>query len=209
MNSIAGLILAGGRSRRMGGAAKALAELGGETLMARLARLLTLQVVRLAVVLPPHLDAPLPPSAALLRDASPTFEGPLAGLLAGLDWAAALPSAVTHLATAPVDLPFLPADVVARLAAAPGDPDTIVIAEGPSGRAPLVALWPLAARPRLAAFLAGPDRRVQAFLGRERVETVTFAEILVGERSVDPFFNVNSPGDLRRAEEWQTGCRPW
>lgn len=190
------------------GAPKAFVELDGETLVERLARLLVPKVDRLAVSLSPGLDAPLPPSIAVLRDASPTFEGPLAGVLAGLDWAATLEPAVTHLMTVPVDLPFLPDDTVARLFAEVTDSETVVIAEGPSGRAPLVALWPLSLRSRLAEYLAGPDRKVQAFLAGGKVATASFAGLDSGDFAIDPFFNINAPDDLQAAANWLSRRRP-
>lgn len=190
------------------GAPKAFLELGGETLVERLARLLMPKVERLAVSLSPGLDAPLPPSIAVLRDASPTFEGPLAGVLAGLQWAADLDPAVTHLMTAPVDVPFLPDDTVARLAADAADSETVVIAEGPSGRAPLVALWPLSVRDRLTDYLSGPGRKVQAFLAEGKVATARFAAVDGGDGAIDPFFNINAPDDLKTAENWLFQHRP-
>lgn len=190
------------------GAPKAFLELGGETLVERLARLLMPKVERLAVSLSPGLDAPLPPSIAVLRDASPTFEGPLAGVLAGLQWAADLDPAVTHLMTVPVDLPFLPDDTVAHLVADAADSETVVIAEGPSGRAPLVALWPLSVRDRLADYLSGPGRKVQAFLAEGKVATARFAAESDGDSAIDPFFNINTPDDLKTAENWLFRHRP-
>jgi molybdopterin-guanine dinucleotide biosynthesis protein A len=207
MKRIAGLILAGGRSSRMG-APKAFVELGGETLVERIARLLMPKVERLAVSLSPGLDAPLPPSIAVLRDASPTFEGPLAGVLAGLQWAATLEPAVSHLMTVPVDLPFLPDDTVARLLAEVTDSETVVIAEGPSGRAPLIALWPLSVRVRLADYLSGPGRKVQAFLAEGKLATARFAAVDDGDDAIDPFFNINAPEDLKTAENWLFQHRP-
>lgn len=207
MNTIAGLILAGGRSSRMG-APKYLVELKGQRLLDRMVRCLSPQVGSLAVSLPPDAVAELPGTLTALRDASPTFEGPLAGVLAGLDWTATLEPAITHLMTAPVDLPFLPDDTVARLAAAAADSETVVIAEGPSGRAPLVALWPLSVRDRLADYLAGPGRKVQAFLAEVKMATARFAAVNDGDSAIDPFFNINAPGDLKTAENWLSRRRP-
>lgn len=210
MTKYAGLILAGGRSSRMGGGLpKALIELAGMTLLARTIAALTPEVDDLAVNLPPGVDVPdlaLP----VVRDEVPTFEGPLAGVLAGFVRASALPVRPTHLLTAPVDLPFLPAGLAASLATAAGDPDAIVLAEGPSGRAPLSALWPLSVAPRLSAFLAGgSERRVGAFLSRERTVSVAFAPVIIGGRAVDPFFNINTPDDLTEAAELIAQGDPW
>ena len=128
MTMFAGLILAGGRSSRMGGGTpKALIELGGATLLARVAAALSPQVVELAVNPPPGVDffgLDLP----VVRDGTPTFEGPLAGVLAGLVHASALSPGPTHLLTTPVDLPFLPRDLADRLAAGLIDADTIAFA---------------------------------------------------------------------------------
>jgi molybdopterin-guanine dinucleotide biosynthesis protein A len=202
MTMFTGLILAGGRSSRMGGGTpKALIELAGATLLARVAAVLLPQVTDLAVNPPPGvefsgLDLPV------VRDDTPTFEGPLAGVLAGLVHASALSSRPTHLLTAPVDLPFLPRDLADRLAAGLDHQDTIAFAEGPAGRAPLCALWPLSVASRLKAFLAGgPERRVGAFLAGERTRGIPFAPVPVDGRAVDPFFNINTPEDLAFAEK--------
>lgn len=194
MTRIAGLILAGGRSSRMG-APKAFIDVGGESLVERIARILSPQVDRLAVSLPPGLDAPLPPSVAVLRDPLPTFEGPLAGVLAGLAWAARLDPSPTHLATVPVDLPLLPADCVARLAAR-AEGRSLVVAEGPGGPAPLVALWRLDVAPRLAAFIDAGERRVRDFVASEMPAVVAFGSIDIAGHPVDPFVNLNTPADV-------------
>ena len=189
------------------GAPKALAVLDGVTLLDRTAAVLAPQVARLAVSLPPEIEVPglaLP----VLRDAAPTFEGPLAGVLAGLRWAAALPVRPTHLLTAPVDLPFLPAGLAARLAEAIDDADAVIVAEGPNGRAPLCALWPLTAEPRLAGFLAAGQRRVLTFLAAAPLRCVAFPPAIVGGRAVDPFLNVNAPADLMAAAEAVAADRP-
>lgn len=209
MYNFAGLILAGGRSSRMGGMPKALIELAGTTLLERAVAVVAPEVGDLAVNLPPSLDLPglaLP----VVRDDSATFEGPLAGVLAGLGRASTLSPRPTHLLTVPVDLPFLPAGLAERLSAGIDGPDTIVFAEGPAGRAPLCALWPLSVTPRLSAFLAdGAERRVGAFLAGERTRSVVFGSVVIADRAVDPFFNINAPDDLADAAELIAAGRPW
>lgn len=206
MTTFAGLILAGGRSSRMG-TPKALAVLDGATLLDRTAAVLAPQVGHLAVSLPPDIEVP-GLALSVLRDEAPTFEGPLAGVLAGLRWAAALPVRPTHLLTAPVDLPFLPADLAARLAEAIDDTGAVIVAEGPNGRAPLCALWPLTAEPRLAGFLATGQRRVLTFLAGAPLRTVAFPHAIVGGRAIEPFLNVNAPDDLAAAAEALAADRP-
>lgn len=209
MTKFSGLILAGGRSSRMGGAPKALIELAGATLLERAVAAVAPQVGELAVNLPPDLDLPgmdLP----VVRDETSTYEGPLAGVLAGLIQASTLARRPTHLLTAPVDLPFLPLDLAMRLSACLDGSDGIVLAEGPSGRAPLCALWPLSVAPRLSAFLAGgTDRRVGAFLSGERTRSILFPSVAIGGTAVDPFFNINTPADLAEASGLIVIDRPW
>ncbi len=209
MTKLSGLILAGGRSSRMGGAPKALIELAGATLLERAVATVAPQVGDLAVNLPPDLELPgmtLP----VVRDEATTYEGPLAGVLAGLVHASASPFQPTHLLTAPVDLPFLPVDLAMRLSAGLDGSDGIVLAVGPNGRAPLCALWPLSVAPRLSAFLAGgTDRRVGAFLSGERTSSVLFSPVAIGGTAVDPFFNVNTPADLAEANGLMGIDRPW
>ncbi|MCM5555429.1 NTP transferase domain-containing protein [Pleomorphomonas sp. NRK KF1] len=209
MNRFAGLILAGGRSSRMGGEMpKALIELAGTTLLARAVAALAPQVGDLAINLPPGLGLPdlaLP----VVHDESTTFDGPLAGVLAGLVRAMTLPSSPTHLLTVPVDLPFLPTGLADALAAGADGSDTILFAEGPSGKARLCALWPLSVAPRLRAFLdGGTERRVGAFLAAEGARGVPFAPIRIGAGTVDPFFNINTPDDLSFAAELIGSGRP-
>jgi len=209
MTKFAGLILAGGRSSRMGGTPKALVELAGATLLERAVDAITPQVGDLAVSLPPDFDVP-GLAFPVVRDETPTFEGPLAGVVAGVVRASALSPRPTHLLTVPVDLPFLPGELAGRLATGIDGPETIVFAEGPGGRAPLCALWPLSVAPRLSAFLAGgTERRVGAFLANERTRSVVFAPVAIGGRAVDPFFNINRPADLAEAAELIGAGRPW
>jgi molybdopterin-guanine dinucleotide biosynthesis protein A len=201
---ILGLVLAGGASRRMG-ADKRTLELAGRPLLARVAARLAPQVLSLSVALDretadrldagdaPDLAAAIPPGATVLRDAENTREGPLAGLLAGLRWAA--DQGAPRLLTVPVDTPLLPADTAARLAAA-AEGDAIAVAESGGRIHHTVALVPTGLVQDLAAFLVGDDRRVRAFLARHAVRTVAFPPVRLDGWAVDPFTNLNAPGDV-------------
>lgn len=195
-----GVILAGGTALRMGGGDKALLALGGRTLLARVIARLRPQVGALAVNAngdPARFaDAGLPviPDAA----AEPTSQGPLAGVLAGLDWAAKIGAAT--IVTAAADTPFLPADLVLRLqavAAETGAP--IVLAATPEGadlRAhPTFGLWPVALREDLRLALRLGERRMNAWAGGHGAARAAFPAA-----GVDPFFNINTPQDLAAAE---------
>lgn len=207
-SDILGLILAGGASRRMGRDKRTL-PLAGRPLLARVAARLAPQVAALAVVLDresadrlaagaaPDLAAAIPAGATVLHDAEETREGPLAGFLAGLAWAASRGAA--RLLTVPVDTPFLPADTAARLAAAVED-DAIAVAASDGRVHHTVALLPAGLSADLAAFLAGGDRRVRGFLARHAVRTVDFPAARLGDREYDPFANLNAPQDVAAIE---------
>lgn len=209
---LAGLILAGGRSSRMGGGDKALALLAGQTLVARAAARLAPQVGRLALsangdpgryALPGLAPSDLaPPDLAIVADADDSRDGPLAGILAGLRWARALDAPPRALVSVAVDTPFFPHDLAARLADAAGRPGTIAVAASQGVWHPTAALWPLDLADDLAAGLAGGERRVGAFIRRHPHVAVDFP--CPGGR--DPFFNVNTPSDLAEAEDIARGA---
>lgn len=198
---IAGIILAGGLSSRMGGGDKALAPLAGCTLLGHVVGRLEPQVDMLALNAngdPARFDAfGLP----VVADTVPGFAGPLAGLLAGLEWAAS--TGCVRLVTAAADTPFFPRDLVERLHGAVATrPDAIAVARCGGMRHPTFALWPLAATQPLRRALVGQgQRRVVAFIdGRDHID-VDFPPLpLAGGGTADPFFNVNTPRDLAEAE---------
>lgn len=194
-----GLVLAGGRGRRLGGADKAFLTLCGRPLLAHVADRLRPQVAGLAASFNGDPARLAPFGLAALPDATPPGEGPLAGILAGLDHAAALGAA--EMVSVPVDAPFLPADLVAGLRAAARAAGTgAAHAESRDGAgAPrphwAAALWPVAARePVRAAFGAG-ERRLSAVL---RALGAARAAFPAGPH--DPFFNINTPADRLAAE---------
>lgn len=190
---IAGVILAGGRSSRMGGRDKALIELGGQSLLDRLRARLSPQVGALAI----NTNAALGEAAHghdVLPDRFAGLPGPLAGIHAGLAWADSIPG-VTHVATASVDTPFLPADFVARLASARADGSPVALARSEGQLHPTCALWPVALRARLETFLEeGTSRKVMTF-----AETAGYVAVDFPAVSFDPFFNINTPEDLAKA----------
>ena len=187
---IFGLILAGGRARRMAGANKALVALGGRPLLAHVVAALSGQCAALALSAndDPALYAAF--GLPVLPDATRDFHGPLAGIAAGL--AAAAP--FSSMLSVSVDTPFLPRDLSLRLHEARGAADVAVAAAG--GRAHWTsALWRSALAPDLAAALAAGARRAEEVVRRFSFVVV---DVPVGAR--DPFFNVNSAADLREAE---------
>ena len=193
---VPGIVLAGGASRRLG-QDKALVRLGGRRLVDRVAARLAPQVSALAISRHDGLLDEPRPGATLLADAPGPRDGPLAGLLAGLDWAAAHHRAATHAVTVAVDSPFLPVDLVERLAAARVAAGTeACVAESGGRRHPVACLWPVAARHALREELERDgSRRVGLFLDRFRPAVVRWPA-----EPVDPFLNVNTAEDLAAAE---------
>ena len=192
---VLGLILAGGLGRRMGGVDKTLLPLGGRPILARIAERLRPQCGA-GLALSANGDSTRFKEAfdgPVLPDPVPDLPGPLAGILAGLDHGASLGD-VTHVLSVPGDAPFLPEDLVARLAASLGPAPVAVAASG--GREHYTAaLWSIALRDDLRAWLAVGERRVGAFIARHGPRAVEWPT-----EPVDPFLNLNAPEDFVRAE---------
>ena len=194
---ILGLVLAGGLARRMGGGDKTRIRIGGKTILERVLARLKPQCA--AVILNANGDPARFADTGLpvVPDTVPDFAGPLAGILAGLDWAAAHVPAIADVASVPGDCPFLPGDLVARLSAA-RDAAGVPLACARSGdwRHPVVGLWPVALRQDLRKALVEEDMH--------KIETWTARHgIAVGDwpaSPIDPFFNVNTPADAAEAE---------
>jgi molybdopterin-guanine dinucleotide biosynthesis protein A len=193
-----GLVLAGGQARRMGGGDKASLNVGGQTILARV-------LARLKPFCDPIiLNANGDPARfaryrlAVVADGIPDFAGPLAGILAGLDWAAQNAPKIEWLASAPGDCPFLPRDLVPRLHAARiAEKKTLACARSGEWRHPVVGLWPLALRDDLRRALTVDGlHKIEAWTGRHGVAIAAWPN-----RPVDPFFNVNTPEDLAKAED--------
>jgi molybdopterin-guanine dinucleotide biosynthesis protein A len=141
----------------------------------------------------------------VLADAAPDFPGPLAGVLAGLDWAAE--RGAEAIVTAAADTPFFPVDLVDRLMLAARDEGAALAlaatpdADGRPERHPTFGLWPVALREDLRAALAGGLRKIVAWTDAHGCATALF-----DARPFDPFFNVNTPEDLAEAERLARGA---
>ncbi len=207
--TIAGIILAGGLSRRMGGGDKPLRTLAGRSLLDHVVARLKPQVDALAVNAngdPARLSAFGLPVAA---DTVEGFAGPLAGILAGLEWSAANTSA-HRVATVAADTPFFPRDLVRRLVeATDGRPETVAVASSGGRAHPTFALWPLDLADGLRSALTREgERRVTAFVARHAHVEVDFAFPQVAGLDYDPFFNINTPQDLAEAERLAQAVKP-
>jgi len=203
-----GVILAGGLATRMGGGDKGRLQVGGESLLARVVDRIAPQVAGLALNAngdPQRFDdLGLP----VIADTIDGFAGPLAGVLAGLDWAAE--QGASSIVTVAADTPFFPQDLAERLlAAAEGQRNPLVLATTPrtgeetlkSGggrrvnRHPTFGLWSVELREDLRGALQNGLRKVVLWTDQHGGR-----EALFEAEPFDPFFNVNTPEDLARAE---------
>lgn len=195
---IPGVILAGGLARRMGGGDKGLLQLGDQSILAHVITRLTPQAAPIAINAngdPARFSAfGLP----ILPDATDDYPGPLAGVLAGLDWAAEL--GAPAIVTVAADTPFFPRTLTATLnSAAQREGQPIALAATPdpkrgTARHPTFGLWPVALRDDLRTALQDGTRKVVAWTDRHGAATALF-----DTGAIDPFFNVNTPEDLAHA----------
>jgi molybdenum cofactor guanylyltransferase len=192
-----GLVLAGGLARRMGGGDKARITIGGVTILQRVLACLTPQCERVIINANGDPQRFADTGLPVVADSVPDFAGPLAGILAGLDWAAAKAPQTAWLASVPGDCPFLPQDLVAQLHAArlaAGTP--LACARSGEWRHPVVALWPVALREDLRRALVNEDlHKIEIWTARHGVAIADWPA-----EPIDPFFNVNTPEDAARAE---------
>jgi len=198
MTAPLGVILAGGRASRMGGGDKSLRPLAGRRVIDHVLERLRPQVINIALsangdpVRFAAFDLPV------IADSIAEFPGPLAGVLAGMDWAA--DQGAEHILTVAADTPFFPADLQARLADArevAGVPIALAATPGPDRiyRHPTFGLWPVALREDLRRALKGGLRKVVLWCDQHGC-----AEALFPVEPFDPFFNINRPEDLAQAE---------
>ncbi len=197
---VTGTLLAGGLSRRMGGGDKALKPIEGRPMLAYVIARMAPQVCRLVINAngdPARFSAfGLP----IVADPLEGHVGPLAGVLAGLQWTARVEPRARWTVTTPSDAPFLPRNLVARLlAAAEGDEQTIVLAQSGGRLHPVVGLWPVALAADLEAALRDGVRKVLDWTERHKTRTAQFAPEVIGGEEVDPFFNANRPDELAEA----------
>jgi molybdenum cofactor guanylyltransferase len=194
-----GLVLAGGLARRMGGGDKGLIRIGDATILERALARVGPQCAGLVI------NANGDPARftrfglPIVADDVEGFAGPLAGILAGLDWLAAHAPGIAWLASVPGDCPFLPRDLVRRLhaaRAAAGVP--LACAQSGDWRHPVVGLWPVDLRADLRRALVEEGlRKIEMWTARHGV---ALAEWPVAP--VDPFFNVNTPEDAAQAQRF-------
>jgi molybdenum cofactor guanylyltransferase len=194
-----GLVLAGGLARRMGGGDKGLIRIGRETILERALARIGPQCAGIVINANGDPARFAPFGLPVVADDIAGFAGPLAGILAGLDWLAANAPAIGWLASVPGDCPFLPRDLIARLhatRAATGVP--LACARSGEWRHPVVGLWPVDLRADLRrAIVAEGLRKIEVWTARHGVALAEWPA-----EPVDPFFNVNTPEDAAQAQRF-------
>jgi molybdenum cofactor guanylyltransferase len=194
---IPGVLLAGGLARRMGGGDKPMRQILGRTILARVIARLAPQCDGLI------LNANGDPARfaafglPVIPDSVADFPGPLAGILAGLDWMAKHRPDVEWMLSAAADCPFLPRDLAARLSEALIDENAQLAVAASDGQShPVIGLWSVALRDELRHALVKEDiRKIDRWTARYRLATVTWPTT-----PLDPFFNANTVQDIADAE---------
>lgn len=194
MTAPLGVILAGGLARRMGGGDKGRLKIGTQSLLDLVIARLSPQVAGLALNANGDSSRFADTGLPVLPDPISDYPGPLAGVLAGLDWAAE--KGASHIVTAAADTPFFPADLVPTLMlAAETEGKPIALARTENVRHPTFGLWPVALRDDLRQALKDGVRKVVQWTDTHGTAMADFPVV-----GFDPFFNVNTPEDLTEAE---------
>ncbi|MGB0505830.1 MAG: molybdenum cofactor guanylyltransferase MobA [Pikeienuella sp.] len=199
-----GVILAGGLASRMGGGDKAMRMIAGRSLMERVVERLSGQFRPIALNANGDAARFAEFGLPVIADSMDDRPGPLAGVLAGMDWAAG--QGCSHVLTVAADTPFYPVDLMERLGAGLSAEHNIALAATPDetrksglARHPTFGLWPVDLRDDLRGALQDGVRKVVQWANPHGVRLVEFPVT-----PFDPFFNVNTPDDMAKAESLAT-----
>jgi molybdopterin-guanine dinucleotide biosynthesis protein A len=207
-DGVVGILLAGGKSSRMGGGDKCLRMLGGRPILARIIDGLRPQVADIIINANGNESRFAAFGCPVVADSVAGYAGPLAGVHAGLEWAKANRPGISHIVTVATDTPFLPADLVRRLLDASDDNSAFLIAQSEAGTHPVIGLWPIALATALEVSLKAGERKAGAWTKDHGAVPIFFPPVdLCGQR-IDPFFNINAPEDLATAEAILSERRP-
>jgi len=204
---ITGVILAGGLSRRMGGTEKALLELDGRPLMAHVIERLCPQATELLINANGDHSRFDQYKLPVQADTVEGFAGPLAGILAGMRWCENNAHETSHILTAAADTPFFPLDLMVRLMQTMDTNQAEIALAASGGRnQPVFGLWSVTLADELERFLVVEQlTKVMQFVERYPYCAVEFDRNGDGASLPDPFFNINTPQDIDRAQLFFAG----
>jgi molybdopterin-guanine dinucleotide biosynthesis protein A len=197
---VVGILLAGGKSSRMGGGDKCMRPLGGRPILAHIIERLRPQVSYMIVNANGELGRFAPFGLTVVEDSVAGFAGPLAGVLAGLEWIKKHRPDIACGVTVATDTPFFPADLVQRFLALQGDRLALAVASSAAGIHPVIGLWPVALAGDIKDALKHGLHKVGAFTEQRGAIEVPFPPVTIAGTEIDPFFNINRPEDLAEAE---------
>jgi molybdopterin-guanine dinucleotide biosynthesis protein A len=197
---VVGILLAGGKSSRMGGGDKCMRLLGGRPILAHIIERLKPQVADMIVNANGDIGRFARFGLKVIEDSVAGHAGPLAGVLSGLEWIKKNRPDIVYGATVATDTPFFSTDLVQRLLDVQGDRPSLAVARSAEGMHPVIGLWPVALADEIEDSLKRDMRKVGDFTGRHGAVEVPFPPLKIGGAEIDPFFNINWPEDLAQAE---------
>ncbi len=215
----AGVILAGGQSRRMSGLEgrsekdKFLMPANGSTLLGETVKRLSAQLNTIIIstnsdhkTISSHLPDLNNTEISLISDDVKGFAGPLAGIHAAMKWLKETKPEVTHILSIAADTPFFPANLTARFleAANTHQDGTIFLAQSADQVHPVFGLWPMSIFGNLETALGNGVRKIRQFTDQHPLQTLTFQEIIIKGEAIDPFFNINKPEDWQKFLKYQS-----
>ena len=197
---VVGVVLAGGKSSRMGSGDKCFAPLAGKPVLAHVIARFKPQVAALAINANDEPSRFASFGLPIIADRIVGHAGPLAGLHAALAWAKEHDTGIRYVVSVACDTPFLPDDLVERfLAALEETGRECCVARSGEGVHPVIGLWPLTIGGKLEAALHQGQRTAKAWAEQQGAVEVFFPPTRLGVRVIDPFFNINRPEDLAEA----------
>ena len=196
---VVGLILAGGRSSRMGGGDKCLLPLAGRPVLASVIARLRPQVSDIVINANGEPARFAPFGLPVVADSVTGFAGPLAGVHAGLEWVKANRPGTRYVVTVASDTPFFPGDLVQRFLSELDHDPSLLVAASAEGVHPVIGLWSVALARDLHECLEQGIHKVGAFTKQHSAVEVFFAPVNVEGKLIDPFFNINRPEELEQA----------
>ncbi len=203
-DAVVGVLLAGGRAKRMGGGDKGLETLGGRPIIDHIVERTRPQVSALLINANGDPDRFQYLGLPVRADVIEGFQGPLAGVLTGLEWTLEQAPGAGWVASFATDAPFVPRDLVGRLLSAAEKEGAEMACARSGGRAhPVFGLWPVSLAGDLRRAMSEEEmRKIDRWTARYKLIEVDFSA-----QPFDPFFNINDPDNLDEAERLLSGER--